>query len=97
MQALAGLQIELAAEAKAATASRLLVEHLEVARVTLLLDLHASQGKHRVPLSIDTNRSMSAVHTVSAKQHAASLEGEASHLLPLGFSSLVFEMTLPCS
>lgn len=55
-QMLAALQIELAAEAKAASASRLLVEHLQVARITLLLDIHASQGKHRVPLSIDTNR-----------------------------------------
>ena len=55
-QMLAALQIELAAEAKAVSASRLLVEHLQVARITLLLDIHASQGKHRVPLSIDTNR-----------------------------------------
>ena len=55
-QTLAALQVELAAEAKAASASRLLVERMQVARVTLLLDLHASQGQHRVPLSIDTNR-----------------------------------------
>ena len=55
-QLLAALQIELAAEAKAASASRLLIEEMQVARVSLLLDLHASQGKHRVPLAIDTNR-----------------------------------------
>ena len=55
-QMLAALQVELAAEAKAASASRLLVGHMQVARVTILLDLHASQGKHGVPLSIDTNR-----------------------------------------
>lgn len=55
-QALSALKIELVAEAKAAAASRLLIEQLQIARISLLLDLHASKATNHIPFSIDTNR-----------------------------------------
>lgn len=63
-QVMAALQVELAAEAKAAAASRLLIEQLLVARVSLLLDLHASQGSRRIPVAIDTHRSNLHPHAI---------------------------------
>ena len=57
LEMMSALQFELVAEAKAAAASRLLIEQLQIGRVSLLLDLHASKASNRIPFSIDTNRS----------------------------------------
>ena len=56
LPALAALRAELQAEAVAASASRLLVEQLSLGRVSLLLDLHVSQGSQHIPFAIDTHR-----------------------------------------
>ena len=56
-QTQAALKLELTAEAKAASASRLLIEQLQIGRVSLLLDIHASQGSRRIPMAIDTHQS----------------------------------------
>ena len=55
-QTAAALEVELLAEATAASASRMLVEVLSLGRVNLLLDLHASQANHHIPVSIDTHQ-----------------------------------------
>jgi hypothetical protein len=55
-QVLTAVELELLAEATAASASRLLIEVLSLGRVSLLLDLHASQASQHIPVSIDTHR-----------------------------------------
>ena len=53
-QALHALFVE--AEARTASAPRLLVQSLSISPVTLLVDMHAAGGSRHIPVTIDTHR-----------------------------------------
>ena len=54
LQALHALMVE--AEARTASAPRLLVQSLSIAPVHLLVDVHAAGGSRHIPITVDTHR-----------------------------------------
>lgn len=64
LQALNALLVE--AEARTASAPRLLVQSLSIAPLHLLVDVHAAGGSRHIPITVDTHRLEPACPHISA-------------------------------
>ncbi len=64
LQALNAVLVE--AEARTASAPRLLVQSLSIAPIHLLVDVHAAGGSRHIPITVDTHRLEPACLQISA-------------------------------